>query len=63
MNKADYMKPPYTHLEIDKLRLKREIEKTYMLALVDYILRKYGMDDMADRIKQEHAFKCRRIEG
>ena len=57
------MKPPYTHLEIDKLRLKRDIEKTYMLALVDYILRKYGMDDMADRIKQEHAFKCRRIEG
>jgi hypothetical protein len=51
------MKLPYTISEIDKLRLKQDIEKSYMFALVDYILRKYGMHDMADKIKQERKYQ------
>ena len=51
------MKFPYTHSDVDKLRLKHAIEKSYMFALVDYILRKYGMHDMADKIKQERKYQ------
>jgi len=41
----------------DKLRLGADNEKTYMLALVDLILRKYGMDKIADTIKKERVFR------
>jgi len=51
------MKSSYTHSEIDKIRLKRDIEKSHMFALVEYILRKYGMHDMADKIQHERKYR------